>query len=114
MAYKNIEDKRKYDDAYRQRNREILREKAKARRRDAKKKVLDYYGNACNHCGFDNILALQIDHIGNNGAEERKSLGSKNFSGWRFYEYLINNDYPDGYQTLCANCNMIKELKDKF
>ena len=114
MAYKNVEDKKRYDEAYRKRNRQMLRDKAKIRRRVAKQKVLDHYGAVCKHCGFDNILALQIDHIHNDGAEERKALGNKNFSGWRFYEHLIQNNYPEGYQTLCANCNMIKELKDKF
>lgn len=115
MAYKNLEDKRAYDAAYREKNRKLLRDKSKERRRLVREKVFNHYGNSCNHCGFNDQRALQIDHINDNGAEERYALdGSRNFSGWRFYEYLIKNNYPEGYQTLCANCNMIKELKNKF
>lgn len=114
MGYKDIEDKRAYDAAYREKNRELLRAKGKEYRLELKQKVLDRYGNSCAGCGFNDIRALQIDHINNNGAEERKALGGKNISGWRFYLYLVSNGLPDGYQTLCANCNMIKELKDKF
>jgi hypothetical protein len=114
MAYKNIEEKRAYDAIYRAKNKETLNEKARERRRLAKQKVLEHYGYTCNHCKYSDIRALQIDHINNNGAEERKSLGGKNFSGWNFYEYLIKNNFPDGYQTLCANCNMIKQLGEEF
>ena len=83
-------------------------------RREYKRKVFNNYGNKCSTCLFNDIRALQIDHINNNGAEERKALGGQKFSGWKFYKYLIDNNYPDGYQTLCANCNMIKQLGEDF
>jgi hypothetical protein len=114
MAYKNAEDKKAYNDAYRKRNRQILRDKGKVYRRELKQKVLERYGTFCQICGYKDIRALQIDHINNNGAEERRSLGGQNVSGWRFYQYLVTNGLPDGYQTLCANCNMIKQLGDNF
>ena len=28
---------------------------------------------------------------------------------WRFYQHVVNSNYPGGYQTLCANCNNIKQ-----
>jgi hypothetical protein len=114
MAYKNIEEKRAYDKAYREKNRQNLRDKSKIYRRELKRKVLERYGLNCQSCGFEDIRALQIDHIHNNGAEERKALGGQQISGWRFYQYLDSQNYPDGYQTLCANCNMIKQLGDDF
>lgn len=114
MAYKNTEDKVAYNKAYREQNRTILQEKAKLYRRNLKKKVLEKYGTSCSFCGFADIRALQIDHINNNGAEERKSLGGQQVSGWRFYRYLEKEGYPEGYQTLCANCNMIKHLGNDF
>jgi len=46
--------------------------------------------------------------VADNGAEERKSLGGQNFSGHRFYRWLKVQGWPEGYQTLCANCNAIK------
>lgn len=114
MAYKNIEDKKAYDAAYRLKNRQLLRDKQKLYRRKLKSQVLDRYGNSCRICGYEDIRALQIDHIENNGSEERESLGGKQFSGWRFYQYLVANGLPDGYQTLCANCNIIKHLGEDF
>ena len=114
MAYKNKEDHKAYNDAYRQRNRESIRNKARLYRRDLKRIVLERYGISCTFCGYEDIRALQIDHINNNGAEERKALGGQNVSGWRFYQYLVAKGLPDGYQTLCANCNMIKQLGENF
>lgn len=114
MAYKNIEDKKAYDAAYRLKNRQMLNEKQRLYRRGLKQQVLDRYGNACKFCGYEDIRALQIDHINNNGAEERKALGGQSVSGWRFYQYLVAKGLPDGYQTLCANCNMIKQLGEDF
>lgn len=114
MAYKNSEDKKAYDAAYRLKNRKLLQQKQRQYRRNLKNQVLDRYGNGCVRCGFDDIRALQIDHVNNNGAEERKALGGQNVSGWRFYQHLVANNLPDGYQTLCANCNMIKQLGEDF
>jgi hypothetical protein len=82
-----------------------------------KKEVLSYYGGGeakCIICGFDNIDALCIDHINNNGAEERKNIyGNNSRAGATFYNKLKVKKFPPGYQTLCANHNMIKELKRK-
>lgn len=114
MAYNDPEKKKIKDAEYRIKNREKIAAYNKNRRREFKSIVLNKYGNVCTWCGYDDIRALQIDHINNNGAEERKSLGGKQFSGWRFYEYLIKQDLPDGYQTLCANCNQIKQLGNNF
>ena len=57
----------------------------------------------CKNCGFDDIRALQIDHIFGNGPEMRLSK-----PGIMKY-YLENPDtaYED-LQILCANCNWIK------
>jgi hypothetical protein len=88
---------------------EKKRKYAKAYKLRLKQDVLDHYGRACSACGFDDYRALQIDHIENDGAAHRKALGGKSFSGWRFYEWLVKNDFPTGFQTLCANCNNIKQ-----
>jgi hypothetical protein len=108
-------EKKKANDArYREKNRVAINAKGTLARRKYKRKVFEFYGSECAYCKFTDIRALQIDHIDNNGAEERKALGGQNFSGWKFYKHLIDNQYPAGYQTLCANCNMIKQLGDNF
>lgn len=80
-----------------------------------KMEILTHYSNGrprCNHCGFDDIRALQIDHINGGGAQHRMSLvGSR--SGSRFYIWLKKNDYPEDYQVLCANCNWIKRVENR-
>jgi hypothetical protein len=79
---------------------------AKSRRLLLKMETLKRYGGCCQHCGFDDFRALQLDHINDNGAEERRNLPG---GGWQFYHFLKKNGFPEGYQTLCANCNTIKE-----
>ena len=107
---KSSETKKEYAARYRKENREKILESGRQRRRVCREKVFAHYGNVCNYCGFDDPRALCIDHINDNGAEERRGHGDRTFAGWRFYEYLVKQGYPEGYQTLCANCNMIKEL----
>lgn len=103
------ETRRRLNAEYRERNREALRERNKRDRRVLKAEALARYGEACVRCGFSHIGALQIDHINDNGAEERKALGGQHFSGTNFYRWLKKQGWPDGYQTLCANCNNIKQ-----
>ncbi len=100
--------------AWRARNPLKNRAIGKRSRDKLKLEVIKYYGNGeakCLGCGFDDIRALCIDHIFNNGAEQRKSLKDKHFAGALFLRWLRNNKYPKGYQTLCANCNLIKEIE---
>ena len=73
-------------------------------------RALSFYSDnymECKNCGYDNIDALSIDHIENNGKEERKKYGS----GGGFYYWLSRNNYPEGYQVLCINCNWLKFLE---
>lgn len=63
-----------------------------------------YGGYKCACCGETEPLFLSIDHIDNNGAEERK-LGLYSGSGYGFYRWLRKSGFPPGYQVLCMNCN---------
>jgi hypothetical protein len=78
-----------------------------------KKEVLSYYSNRdspkCLWCGEDRIACLSIDHIFGHGNEERRRLG---LAGVTFYRWLKGHDYPEGYQTLCMNCQFIKRQGD--
>lgn len=65
-------------------------------------KSMDFPHCAC--CKEIMLDFLEIDHINNNGAEERRKLGFKG-RGIAFYTWLKRNNYPEGYQVLCANCN---------
>jgi len=74
--------------------------------------VIDHYGNKCSCCGETYISFLTIDHINNDGAAHRRSLfGTKRKGGGTaFYRWLINNNFPEGFQVLCANCQLSKQI----
>lgn len=75
--------------------------------------VLTYYGGgtlACVECGENRLPCLSIDHINGGGHKHRRSLG---ISGWMFYRWLRKQNYPLGYQTLCMNCQFIKEAEKR-
>lgn len=78
-----------------------------------KTRVLDYYGNSCACCGSTDHLS--IDHVNGDGAGHREELygNHRHGSGWRFYMWLIRNEFPDGYQTLCRSCNRSKGKGDR-
>lgn len=83
-----------------------------------KRDVMAYYCAGkprCMRCGFDDLRALCIDHVYHNGAEHRATLTGQNgrraAMGSTIYIWLKKNHYPDGFQVLCANCNMIKEAE---
>ncbi len=83
---------------------------AKEHRNAHRLAVLQHYSNGkieCAVCGFSDKRALQIDHINNDGNMDRRLHGS----GLQFYRWLLFNNYPAGYQVLCANCNAIKAAK---
>ena len=70
--------------------------------------VINEYGGICKDCGEDNLYFLCIDHVFNDGAEERKKIGSDTH---KLYRKLRKENYPTNrYQLLCYNCNWKKEL----
>lgn len=68
-----------------------------------KAKVFEHYGMQCACCGESTLMFLTIDHINNNGAEHRRKL--KSAGGSSFFSWIVRNNFPDGFQTLCRNCN---------
>ena len=70
--------------------------------------MIKEYGGKCCHCGIDDIDVLDIDHIHNNGSEQRKN----GLYGYNLYRLLKKTNWPkDDFQLLCKNCNWKKELK---
>jgi len=84
--------------------------KHRAQSREAKRKlknaVFDLYGRKCVCCGFADQRALTLDHINNNGAEERRELGERGV-----YRRALNNYLPLEYRVLCMNCQFIKRIE---
>lgn len=82
---------------------------AKEYREQLKARVRAKLGEACKHCGFSDIRALQIDHVFGGGNAERKKFGS---AQPKLYKRVLA-DTEGKYQLLCANCNWIKRYENK-
>ncbi len=73
-----------------------------------RQETLGYYSNGkleCVCCGENEMKFLTIDHIHGGGKKQTDSLNRK---GVTFYLWLIKQGFPEGYQTLCMNCNYAK------
>ena len=73
-------------------------EKIREQTRKLKARVLKAYGQQCKCCSETNFEFLTIDHENGGGYQHRKKV--KNMYSW-----LIRNDFPSGFRTLCMNCN---------
>jgi hypothetical protein len=69
--------------------------------------ALARYGGKCAICGETEEKFLGIDHIDGGGNIHRKSIHCR-IEGW-----LKRNNYPDGFQVLCHNCNQAKGHQEK-
>lgn len=67
------------------------------------------YGGKCVCCGEDELDFLVIDHINDNGAEHRKEVNLR-----VIYRWLWKNNLPEGFQVLCANCNLSKQIRRSY
>ena len=127
------EEKRKYDREYNQRperkakrkerdSRPEVRAKKNAsekkRRSDLKLKTFSVYSKrhsnseipCCRCCGENSFIEfLTIDHI-----EGRTHLPKeqKDLKGNQLVSWLTRNNYPEGFQLLCWNCNVAKGDKE--
>ena len=98
-----------YFKEYREKNKEIIRRKGFLRNQKRRVKVLNHYGNKCMECSETREEVLTIDHINNDGNIHRKEGGGKNL-----YQWLIKNNFPEGFQILCYNCNCSKGRKRRM
>ncbi len=119
-------DRAEYQRGYQQKNKDRIKEvrriwrvnhsettKAQSFRysQKLKREVLTHYGRgnlSCVKCGENRIACLSIDHIKGDGAEHRARTGTT-----RIYAWLRVRGYPEGYQTLCMNCQFVKRDRMK-
>ena len=98
--------------AYLQEHKEELRTYHQGYYLKLKMKVLSRYSDngqpRCVRCGIDDIDVLCLDHINNDGNIHRKH---KRGAGTVYYKWLRNHHFPKGFQVLCANCNLKKEIE---
>jgi len=76
-------------------------------RATVRERVFGYYGESCACCGTTEDLC--IDHVNGDGRQHRSEVsGTTNPGSYRMYLWLIRNDFPAGFQTLCRPCNASK------
>lgn len=92
---------------HRQIHKKELSTKDNLRREKLKTEVLSYYCNStiphCIICNEKRLACLSIDHI-DGGGNKVKQRGAST------YYRLKREGYPEGYQTLCMNCQFIKRV----
>jgi hypothetical protein len=71
-------------------------------RKKRKREILNKYSNndiKCACCDERDMVCLTIHHINGGGTQHRKDVNND------VYQWLKNNNYPEGYRVLCQNCN---------
>jgi len=96
IEYRRSNKRRKYDKDYRY---------------NVKIKVIEHYSNGtmqCNCCGEKHIEFLSIDHIDCGRLIYGKNKRPNKYYSLQLCLNLIKNNFPEGYQVLCFNCNCAK------
>lgn len=102
--------RKKWQKKYRTLNADKIRKNNNKYDNIKRKEIIELLGGKCKRCGFDDIRALQIDHVNGGGYKEMKSIHSR--ERLRLVVESIKNK-ENKYQLLCANCNWIKRYEDK-
>ena len=63
--------------------------------------ILAHLGGVCVKCDNCDHRVLQIDHVNGGGTAEAKKYSIH-------VRYKLIKLFPENYQLLCANCNLIK------
>lgn len=85
---------------------ECLRKIRTAKLRLKDEVIAAYGGYRCNCCGTEHKVFLCIDHVNNDGAEQRRA----GIDGVQLHRWLKKNGFPEGYQVLCFNCNFARQF----
>ena len=94
-----LASKKRYYYQHREQSRQI----DKQWRVKQRKTVLEHYGGnppKCACCNEATYEFLTLNHMNGGGTKERKRIGPAGLMRW-----LINKNFPSGYNVLCYNCN---------
>jgi hypothetical protein len=109
---------RETDRKYRDSNRDKRRNSDRVLEQSIKKETIAHYSktSSCVRCGFNDIIALSIDHKTGGGHKHMRSLGLS--GGESYYRYLKRLGYPKEdpigckLEILCMNCQFIKAYEN--
>jgi phage gpG-like protein len=100
------ENARRNQKPYYQKNKIRMRDNWLRYKDKLRNQFFERYGRSCACCGEDNPMFLSIEHLNGNGAEHRRQLNRE--SPDSIMADIRKNGWPDGYATLCMNCNFAK------
>jgi hypothetical protein len=103
---KSAEDKRAYLKEYYKQNKAKADAYTNGWRQAKRLELIGVLGGICAACGEKDSDVLDIDHVYDDGAAERKANKRKNI----IYQLLAEGVDLSRYQLLCKNCNWRKEL----
>lgn len=75
---------------------------------DSKLNVMRHYSGgdpACACCGETKYEFLSIDHVNGGGQKHRAEIKKGSGGVCSIHIWLERNDFPEGFQILCLNCN---------
>lgn len=81
------------------------RDKQRENRLASRVRLLMLLGGRCERCGFNDLRALQVDHVKGNGRKEDSQRHAH-----RMLKRVFER--PEAYQLLCSNCNWIKRYEN--
>ena len=96
-------------------NPKLYNQKVKISNYKLRKRVLVRYSGSipkCSCCGETEYRFLTLDHINGEGKKHRDSI-KKNGGGIFLYRWLFKQNFPEGFQILCMNCNFAKNRHKK-
>lgn len=113
-----------YAKEWRKRNKEKFHTSQKRCYDKIRLECLQYYSGKdipeCRCCGETLLAFLQLDHINGDGAAHRREIGMRQgveeqthqvkIGGNGLPYWLKKHGYPEGFQVLCANCNLGKRI----
>lgn len=71
-------------------------------------RVFAHYGQVCACPGCGAAEDLTIDHVEGDGRRQRQELFGRDNETTGMYRWLIENNFPAGFQVLCRGCNTSK------
>ena len=87
------------------------KERARYKRREKRMLILRHYSKSdepyCDCCGESVVEFLCVDHINGGGNIHRRKIGT---GADAIYNWIINNNFPEGFRVLCQNCNSAYSL----
>jgi len=91
---------------YRLENPEKYKKQSRASQQKLRDKIFETFGHCCAICGFSDKRALSLDHVFNNGAEERRLLSIR-----VIYRRSLLPENQHQYRMLCMNCQFVERHK---